>query len=227
MRTFYFLLGLIALTGFSSCSSVDSAALPIFGERQGVHDTVVNGEKRQDTVYHHIPNFSFTDQEAHPFTSATLSGKIYVADFFFTSCPSICPITQKNMLRLQNSLKPSKDFALVSFTVDPRHDSPAVMKRYAGKLGASLSNWYFIWGAQEQTYQLAQKGYFASAQEDKSAPGGYTHSGGFILVDPERRVRGIYNGTDSLEIKLLIKDIPRLAKEYHLAIELKEDVQAH
>jgi len=154
-------------------------------------------------------------------TAADFKDDIYVADFFFTSCPSICPITEPLMLKVQNKFKDVKDFKLISFSIDPRHDSVPVLKEYATRLGADTKQWSFVFGDEDQIYNLAQKGFLASAQKDSSAPGGYMHSGAFILVDKDKRIRGIYDGVDSVAVNKLIKDIPVLFKEYHETVKPK------
>jgi protein SCO1/2 len=191
--------------------------LPYVGPREAVEIVLEDGSSRIDTAYHTIPDFILTDQDGKPFYSDSLKGKIYVADFFFTRCPSICPSMQYSMLRLQKKFEGLHDFHLVSFTVDPENDTPEALKAYAENLGADFSNWTF----------LAYKGYFINALEDPGAPGGFLHSEYFVLVDKkgnlrsgvdkEKRLRVVYDGTSDYEVNELIDDIKVLLAEYRLA----------
>jgi len=201
----------------AGCSNQEKKTerLPFFGERQGTYMHHVKGVAKIDTVYHIIPNFKVVDQDGDTITQANLDGKVYVADFFFTSCPSICPITQSNLLGVQKHFKNVNDFRMISFSIDPRHDSAGKLKDYATRLGADTKQWYFVRGEEDQIYDLAQKGFMATAQKDSAAPGGFLHSGAFMLVDKDKRVRGIYNGTDTAEVARLVHDIPVLFKEYN------------
>jgi len=119
------------------------------------------------------------------------------------------------MLTVQKHFNKVNDFRLISFSIDPKHDSAGRLKRYATRLGADTKQWYFVSGDEDQVDDLAQKGFMASAQKDSAAPGGYLHSGAFMLIDKDKRVRGVYNGTDTAEVARLIHDIPVLYKEYN------------
>jgi len=209
-------IGCFAAIAFS-CNNLSKKTekLPFFGERLGTYMHHVKGVAKIDTVYHIIPNFKVVDQDGDTITQANLAGKVYVADFFFTSCPSICPITEANMLTVQKHFRNAGNFNLISFSIDPRHDSAGRLKRYATRLGADTRQWYFVNGDEDQVDDLAQKGFMASAQKDSAAPGGYLHSGAFMLIDKDKRVRGVYNGTDTAEVARLIHDIPVLFKEYN------------
>jgi protein SCO1 len=208
----------IFLLEISSCKtnpeSSSSGRLPIIGQRLGTSTKTVSGKTVTDTIYHTIPDFKVVNQDSETITQDALKDKIYVADFFFTSCPTICPITEANLLKVQKKYNNLADFKMISFSIDPRHDSVHVLKDYATRMGADTKQWYFVRGDADQIYDLAQKGYLASAQKDTTEPGGYMHSGAFILVDKEKRIRGIYNGTDSTEVNRLIHDIPVLFDEY-------------
>ncbi|MGI4728251.1 MAG: SCO family protein [Janthinobacterium lividum] len=203
----------LAMLVFAACSHKNTAAkLPIYGDRQPITKTV-DGKQVTDTVYATIPPFSFVDQERKTITEQNLSGKIYVADFFFTSCPSICPIMQRNMLTVFKAYQGKPDFKLVSFSIDPRHDTIPVLKEYAEKLGAKADQWYFLLGKKEEVYQLAEKNYLVSVSEDGRAPGGFVHQGWLVLVDKKGRVRGAYDGTDKKQVQQLITDVQVLMDE--------------
>lgn len=205
------------------------ADLPIVGARKAVERVNQEGETYVDTVYHTIPDFEFIDQNGEKFTNKDLEGKVYVADFFFTRCPSICPGMQYNMLRIQERFKGMDDFELVSFTVDPNNDSPEVLKKYAEDLGADLSNWHFLTGDAETIYRLGREGFFLNAMEDSTAEGGFLHSQYFVLVDKEGRIRSgkddnehlrvVYDGTSDHEVNELIDDIKILIANYKLALK--------
>lgn len=196
-----------------SCSTATQEAkqLPILGEREAVRREV-NGKTITDTVYHQIPDFRFINQDSVPVTSQTVAGKIYVSDFFFTTCPTICPKMKSQMLRVYEQFKNNDQVLLVSHTIDPQHDTVAVLREYAQRLGVSSNKWHFVTGAKDSIYAQASQ-YMVSAMEDEAEPGGFVHSGAFILVDTNRRVRGIYDGTSPEQVDQLIKDIPLLLAE--------------
>lgn len=178
--------------------------LPILGERQ-----FING----DSVYHTIPDFKFIDQDSTVVTNQTYKNKIYVADFFFTTCPTICPIMKTQLLRVYEKFKDNPEVGILSHTIDPRHDSVAVLKAYARRLGVDGKFWHFVTGERDKIYEMGQKEYYVTAGEDSTAAGGIIHSGAFILVDKNRRVRGMYDGTKEKDVSRLIKDMGTLLKE--------------
>jgi protein SCO1 len=182
--------------------------LPILGPM-----TVLEKGNTVDTLYHSIPNFSLFNQNGKEIGVNDLRGNIFVADFFFTTCPSICPIMKTQMLRINERFINSENFKLVSISIDPRHDSVEVLKEYSERLGVEGQNWSFLTGELDDILTLAQKGFLVSAAEDSAAPGGYIHSGAFILVDPKLRIRGFYDGTKEEKVDLLMRDIGRLQKE--------------
>jgi len=203
----------MAMLAFAACTNKDKGTkLPIYGERQAVTKTV-DGKQVTDTVYATIPAFSFVDQNRETISEKNLEGKTYVADFFFTSCPSICPTMQRNMLSVAKAYQGKADFKLVSFTIDPRHDTIPVLKEYAEKLGAKADQWYFLLGKKEDVYQLAEKNYLVAVSENKEAAGGYVHQGWLVLVDKKGRVRGAYDGTDKKQVDQLIADVKVLMNE--------------
>ncbi len=186
--------------------------LPIMGERDWT-ERQVDGKTVTDTIYHSIPAFSFTDQYGDTVTESDVEGKIYIADFFFTSCPTICPVMKKNMLKVYKSVNGMNDVAILSHTIDPAHDTPEVLLKYATDLGVTGRQWLFLTGPKSGIYGIANS-YFVAANEDGAAPGGFIHSGAFTLIDKEKRVRGVYDGTDDKKVKKLIDDIQILRKEY-------------
>ena len=195
-----------------SCSK-NSDRLPILGERDTVKRTV-DGKEVVDTIYHTIPDFKFVNQEGDTVTAQNFKDKIYVADFFFTTCPTICPVMKKQLKKVYEKIQGQNDIAILSHTIDPEHDTPAVLKEYAQDLGVKGTQWMFVTGNREKIYEIGEKQYLVVAGADSTAPGGYIHSGAFVLIDKEKRVRGMYNGTDDEATKRLMVDIERLKEEY-------------
>lgn len=201
-KIFIFIFPLIA-TGLFSCNN-SSRKLPILGEKE-----FING----DSVYHTIPDFSFLNQDSVEVTNKDYEGKIYVTDFFFTTCPTICPVMKKQMLRIYEKYKTNPKVGILSHSIDPRHDSVAVLREYAKRLGVKGTMWNFVTGDKKKIYSLGEKSYYVTAGEDSAAAGGIIHSGAFILVDTKRRVRGMYDGTKENEVTKLLKDMDVLLEE--------------
>lgn len=189
--------------------------LPILGNRT-VKEINSNGKTITDTIYQTIPEFNFINQNQETVTNKNLEGKITVADFFFITCPTICPIMKKNLIKVYEEYRNDKNIQLISHTIDPEHDSIPMLKDYCERIGSDGKQWMFLWGNRNSIYQIAESGYFVSAMSDSTAPGGFVHSGGLILVDPKLRVRGIYDGTSEAEVNKLIKDIKVLKNETNL-----------
>lgn len=206
--TFFF------LTLVFACNSAPKK-LPILGNREAV-ERIINGKTVIDTVYQTLPKFSFVNQDSVIINSDSLNGKIYVADFFFTTCPSICPIMSKHMLSIYQKYKGNEEVKFISHTIDPKHDTLPVLKKYADKLGVSGKQWYFLLGDRDVVYKLAKEGYMSFAAQDSTVPGGITHSGYFLLIDKEKRIRGAYDGTDETQVNQLMKDMDVLLLEYKL-----------
>jgi len=182
----------------------------------GPKSLAANGK---DTIYHTIPAFSLKDQDGKPFGDKDLNNKIYVANFFFTSCPTICPKMQTLMKKIQDTddFKKLNDFKLVSFTVDPDNDTPQKLKEFSNLIKAEKNRWYFLTGNRDSIYDLAYKGFMVNAMEDKKADGGFLHSDIMLLIDKEKRVRGIYEGTSYKDVKRLIDEAKVLVAQYNSA----------
>jgi len=204
--------GVILLALFAACKSNHNKVLPTYGF-DSVQTKTVNGQQETDTVYKAVPAFKFVNQYGDSVGSKKLDGKIYVADFFFTSCPSICPIMQRNMLTVYNAFKDTADVKIISFTIDPKHDTTAVLKKYADKLGVSGNSWWFLNGDRDKVYSLAAKNFLVAVNPDSTVAGGYVHQGYFVLVDKAKHVRGSYDGTDPKQVEQLIADIKVLKAE--------------
>ncbi|QMW06552.1 SCO family protein [Spirosoma foliorum] len=209
--------GWIVVIGFISslwgCGNSSTDKLPILGQREAV-TKVVNGKEETDSVYQSIPDFKFVSQYGDTVTARTLDNKIYVADFFFTSCPTICPKMKVQLKRVYEKFKGNPDVMLLSHTIDPAHDSVAVLKEFAQNLGVTGRQWLFVTGDRDKIYDLGQSSYMVTAQADSTAPGGVIHSGAFILVDKEKHIRGIYDGTTEAGVDKLMTDMTRLLAEY-------------
>ncbi len=195
---------LVAFVFLFCCVSKTESPLPIFGEREVIGS---------DTVYHTIADFKFVDQDSSEVTNETFSGKIYVADFFFTSCRTICPIMKTQMLRVYDSIQNDPSILLLSHTIDPEYDTVGLLHDFAERLGVKSSKWHFVTGNKEDIYKIAQTSYFSTALEDTTEPDGFIHSGAFLLIDKERRIRGKYDGTKEEDVNRLLGDIQRLEKE--------------
>lgn len=179
--------------------------IPIFGP----YDINQNN----DTVYHTIPGFSFINQDGKLVTEKDFAGSIYVADYFFTTCQSICPIMSTQMQRVYNNFKGNNRVKFLSHTVDPETDSVSVLKQYANEHNANASQWMFVTGSKPALYEQARKGYFLDAEEGNGGPEDFIHTQNFALIDNQRHIRGYYNGTDSLDINKMIADINVLLEE--------------
>jgi protein SCO1/2 len=187
------------------------------------------GERDLDTgEYHTISEFSFINQLGEQVNNDSMKGNIYIADFFFTNCPSICPVMTKNMAYVQNKLKVYPNIKFLSHTVDPANDSPLRFKEYINEMrlkniNIDESNWDFVTGKKEEIYDVA-KSYFVNVSADSLAPGGFLHSEYFVLVDKEGRIRsgidkngnvvGVYDGTNEAQLRDLINDVKVLMAEY-------------
>lgn len=156
--------------------------------------------------------YTFTDQDNNPLSQDMLDGRIYVADFFFTTCPTICPVMKSQMLRIYEAYHDNDQLVLVSHTIDPEHDTVEVLHDYASKLEISANRWHLVTGNKKEIYDTAKR-YGLAALEDENAAGGFIHSGSFSLVDRAGRIRGYYQGTDEKAVDTLIRDIRRLLDE--------------
>ncbi|MHA7130241.1 SCO family protein [Algoriphagus namhaensis] len=204
---------LLTILSFSQCNSGKEGStetLPILGNFH-VDEITENGQTAYDTVYHEIAPFEFTNQMGQTVDKSTVEGKVYVADFFFTSCPTICPIMKKEMLRVYEAFDSNENFLILSHSIDPTYDTQEVLYDYASKLGIEdAKTWNFLTGDQEKIFEIGQTSYLTTAMADQNEPGGFLHSGAFVLVDQKGRIRGVYDGTKSDQVDRLLKDIPKL-----------------
>jgi len=169
--------------------------------------------KQGDTLYHQIPDFKFLNQDSLWISQKEMDGKIYVADFFFTTCPTICPKMKSSLLRIYDKFAEDARVRILSHTIDPEFDNVHVLKEYAKKLNITSPRWNLLTGKKSDIYRLGEKSYMVTTQEDSNEVGGFVHSGAFILVDKNRHIRGIYDGTKEEEVNHLMEDMALLLKE--------------
>lgn len=163
--------------------------------------------------YHTIAPFSMTNHNGESITEKDYENTIYVADFFFTTCPSICPIMTKNMYALQQKLSPYPDVKLLSFSVTPEIDSVAQLKRYALENKVNDSRWNLVTGNKKEIYQLARKSYLVVKEDGDGGPHDMIHTENFVLVDKQKRIRGYYDGTQATAMDDILRDIVILIQE--------------
>jgi protein SCO1/2 len=187
--------------------------LPVF------QPAMVNYELVDSTIqhikkFHRIADFELINQNGKTVTNENFNGKIYVADFFFTTCPTICISMTDNLLKVQKEIQNNPNILLISHSVTPKIDSVAQLKKYAIEKGVNDKKWHLVTGDKKVIYKLARKSYLAVKDEGDGGPFDMIHTENFILVDPDKRIRGFYDGTDSKEIKRLLLEIKILNSEY-------------
>ena len=197
--------------------------LQYFGPRE-VSKTLLNGKEKTDTIYHSVPSFRFVNQLGDTVTDKNYEGKIYVADFFFASCQSICPKMSTQLQRVQEKFESNNDVLLLSHTVNPEEDTVQALAKYAAMVHANNKKWNFVTGDKKQLYDIARNGYFVTALEGDGGPDDFIHSEKFILVDKEKHIRGIYDGTSTVEVDRLMDEINVLIAEYF--VHTKRDKSA-
>ena len=198
--------------------------------------TVVQGDRIDAVNYHKNqnvdtglvkigpePSFSLTNQNGKTITNKDYAGKVHVVEFFFSTCPTICPIMNKNMMVIENEFLGNPNFGIVSITINPGTDTQEVLKAHAETLGVKSSNWNFLTGNQDYIYDIANKGFNLYAGQNKNVDGGFEHSGYFALVDKKGNIRSrkdkndnpliYYNGLEKEDVKAIIKDIKKLLNE--------------
>lgn len=179
-----------------------------------INPILVDSTLKNKNIKHRIASFNLIDQNGNSFTEKELEGKIYVTDFFFTTCPTICPKMSDNLKNVYAAFKNDNDIMLVSHSVTPEIDTPEILAEYAKKYDADRSKWVFLTGAKTEIYELARKSYFVVTDEGTGDEHDFIHTENFVLIDKEKRIRGYYDGTDEKEIERLIKEINILKKEY-------------
>lgn len=189
-----------------------------------VKKSTVDGKEKTDTIYHTLPPFKFVNQNGDTVSEKNIDGKILIADFFFTTCPTICPKMSMQMERVQEKYKSLDNFIIISHSVNPEHDSIPVLAGYAKLFNAGSKKWMLVTGKKKDIYDLAIDGYKLAVQEDPRAPGGFLHSEMFVLVDKDKHIRGYYDGTTVTDVNKLIDDIKMLLAEYELLVPTKAKI---
>ena len=186
--------------------------LPIYSPSM-VNYELVDSKIQHVKKYHRIATFSLTNQNGKIITNDTFKDKIYVADFFFTTCPSICPMMTDNMRNIQNKFLNDPDILLISHSVTPEIDSVPTLKKYATEKKIDDKKWHLVTGSKNEIYKLARESYLAVKSEGDLKSHGMIHTENFILIDKKRRIRGFYDGTNLESVNELIEDILILKKE--------------
>lgn len=207
MRNLLLLVLTVVSLQFWSCASEQDAPLPYLGFHEVDPAT-------GDSLYHTIPSFTFVDQDSQEVTNASFAGKVYIADFFFTSCPTICPKVKQQMLRVYDKYRDNDRVMLLSHTIDPKRDTVGKLKQYATGLGAETvpGKWRFVTGDKDKLYDIAND-YMSIAIENPDAPGGFDHSGYIILVDGDGHVRAYADGTKEAEVDIFLQQVDQLLAE--------------
>lgn len=199
MRVLFF--SVFAFLTLMACQPKETS-LPILGNH--IIDPATG-----DTTYHTIPPFSFINQDSQLINNASFAGKAYVADFFFISCPTICPKVAQQMRRIYERYEGDERLALLSHTIDPKRDTVGRLKKYEIGLDVKAPKWQFVTGEKDVIYDIAQD-YMSIAREDENAPGGFDHSGWLLLIDDKMHIRSFCNGTDEEAVNKFMKDIDLL-----------------
>lgn len=186
--------------------------LPVFHPAQ-LDPRLVDPAVRRAEGEHHISDFALVDQAGDTLRLADLEGRIVVADFFFTTCATICPKMSMQMARVQEAYREEPRVALLSHSVTPEMDSVPVLAEYAQRHGALPGRWYFLTGDRRQIYALARRSYFAALDQGDGGPDDFVHTENFVLVDPQHRIRGFYDGTSTADVDRLIADLRKLLAE--------------
>ncbi|MCC5922279.1 MAG: SCO family protein [Crocinitomicaceae bacterium] len=205
---FFFSLFLI----FGCREKEPTETLPFIGK----HDIALGDEpgyKAGDTIFHTIPDFSYLNQDSILISRADLKGKVWITKFFFAKCPTICPPMTGAMKSVHSKLAEfGDDILFLSFTIDPKNDTPAALRNYRDVHGITADNWIFLTGEQAATHQLGVEGFYVNAFEDEDAPGGFAHSQNFVLVDQNLHIRGVYDGLNEQQLEQLIVETQKLLK---------------
>jgi protein SCO1/2 len=208
MKLIFLLFSILVLLSCETKS--EHRALPFIGNYE-LDYKMVNGNEIVDTIYPKMIDFTYLNQDSIQISGNSKKGKIWVADFFFTSCPSICPTMTTQLKRVVEATEDVKSqMQFLSFSINPKMDQPSVLKRYREKYGITAKNWEFLTGNEAQTHRLGIENFQIFAGEDAASAGGYAHAPAFTLVDKEGYIRGVYIGTDPKDVDRLITDIHHL-----------------
>jgi protein SCO1/2 len=209
------ILPVFFLLVFKPLSKVPRPKAPHKMFATGIGETTNDkGDKVMDSTYHIIPNFKFQTHNGDSLELDSLYGNIYVADFFFATCPGICPKMSNSLERIQEAFVRDRNFKIVSFSVDPARDTLEALRRYANQHNAIPGKWYFLRNSKETIYNLAKNGFFITARDDEDGgPEAFIHSEKLVLVDQKGNIRGYYSGVDSNRVSQLMGDIVLLLRD--------------
>ncbi|MBR9913453.1 MAG: SCO family protein [Algicola sp.] len=207
----FFIVSVIIISIIYSILDIEKP-LPIYQPNR-VDASLVDSTIQHKKKYHTIANFKLINQNGDTITQDNYAGKIYVADFFFTTCQTICPIMTDQMTRIQEQIITDDEVMLLSHSVTPEIDSVAQLKRYAVEKGVIDKKWNLVTGDRKQIYDLARKSYLV-VKDDTSEDYGMVHTENFALIDKDKQIRGLYNGISPASVDSLLQDIKRLKKEY-------------
>ena len=210
---FLFVLSVIIITIIYNILTPEKR-LPVYQPTM-VNVELVDSTMQEVRKYHTIQDFELYNQNGDTITKDFYEGKIYVADFFFTTCQTICPIMTDHMLQIQEKVKDEEQVLLLSHTVIPNHDSVPVLRKYADEKGVIDEKWNLVTGDKQEIYDLARKSYLAAKSDGDGGPFDMIHTENFVLVDRQSRIRGFYDGTDPAAIEELLEDLEILKKEYN------------
>lgn len=203
----------IIIIGLFYQALLPKKVLPVYQPNM-VNAELVDSTIQHKKKYHTIADFSLTNQNGETITQEQYKDKIYVADFFFTTCPTICPIMTGHMAQVQEKLKDDHDLLLLSHSVTPQIDSVAQLKKYALEKGVNDAKWNLVTGDKKHIYELARKSYLAVKDDGDGGKYDMIHTENFMLIDKERRIRGFYDGTNPQDIERLLQEIDILKKGY-------------
>ncbi len=226
MKKFWILFGLLAFPSLAylylQTGKNSFKPLEILGPIE-IQTKTADGHPVNDTVYHTINGFSLLNQDSNIVSDSIFKGKIHIANFFFTTCGTICPKMSSEMMRVQHAIEKDTDIVILSYTVDPEHDTPSILKEYADKYKAIKNKWFFLTGDKKTIYELARNSYYLAVGPGDGGPEDFIHSEMFTLIDKDGRIRGgkdkkgnmlTYDGTNILDVNRLIEDIDVLKREY-------------
>jgi len=196
----------IVFLGLSSCNTKEKKVLPIYNPAE-FKPELVDKSLRDKTINHTVSDFTLINQNGEVITQDHYKDKIYVTDFFFTSCGTICPIMTENMAKIQDEFIDNDDIMFLSLSVTPEIDSIPILREYANDKGVIDSKWNVTTGNKKHIYNLARKSYFAVVEKGDGDLQDFIHTPNFILIDKEKQIRGIYDGTNDEDIKRIIEDI--------------------
>ena len=210
LALFLLIFAVVVATAYFILRPADE--LPIYHPTQ-LDRRLVDPEVLRKGGEHRILDFQLIDQLGQPFTRDSIAGRIVLADFFFTTCPTICPKMTDQMVRVQEAFREEDRLLLLSHSVTPEIDSVEVLAAYAAEKGADARRWRFLTGPRKQIYALARRSYFACMDEGDGGLQDFVHTENFVLVDPQGRLRGFYDGTNAKEVDRAMGDIRKLLKE--------------